>query len=88
MLKLYFRELPDPVVPRDCYDRVISLSQSLYHHRMEFEELKNTNEMTELVNIITELPKYSYNLLRFMCQFLNKVSQNSAGKLHAEILQY
>ena len=55
---------------------------------MEFEELKNTNEMTELVNIINELPKYSYNLLRFMCQFLNKVSQNSAGKLHAEILQY
>ena len=47
---------------------------------MEFEGLKNTDELTNLVTIITELPKYSYNLLRFMCQFLNKVSQYSAGK--------
>jgi len=78
LLKLYFRELPDPVIPRECYDRVIALSRSLFPHGTDFETLKTTEEMTELVHIITELPKYSYNLLRFMCQFLFKVSQCSA----------
>ena len=80
LLKLYFRELPDPVIPRESYDTVISLSRTLFHHRLEFEALKNTAEMADLVNIITELPKYSYNLLRFMCQFLNKATEYYAGK--------
>ena len=78
--RLNQRRLPDPVIPRESYDTVISLSRTLFHHRLEFEALKNTAEMADLVTIVTELPKYSYNLLRFMCQFLNKVTEYSAGK--------
>ncbi|KAM6185582.1 rho GTPase-activating protein 22 isoform 2-T2 [Rhynchocyon petersi] len=82
LLKLYLRELPEPVVPFARYEDFLSCAQLLTKDEGEagiFEAsvsliLKGTLELAKQVN---HLPPANYNLLRYICKFLDEVQSHS-----------
>ncbi|KAI6215685.1 hypothetical protein M3Y94_00413500 [Aphelenchoides besseyi] len=67
VLKLYLRELRDPLFPFFMFERVIDCAKST-----------NTDEFTsKIVELIRKLPPSSYLLLRYLFAFLNFVSNYS-----------
>ncbi|XP_016297305.1 rho GTPase-activating protein 25-like isoform X1 [Sinocyclocheilus anshuiensis] len=69
LLKLYLRELPEPVVPwtqyQDFLDSTLMLDATTAAGKEKLEEQ------------ISLLPKVNYNLLSYICRFLFEVQQNS-----------
>ncbi|XP_033109265.1 rho GTPase-activating protein 24-like isoform X2 [Anneissia japonica] len=66
LLKLYLRELPEPVIPWAHYDDIMN-GIRLY--------LQNPEQgRKELIKQLALLPRTNYNLLRYMCDFLHSVS--------------
>ncbi|XP_024242324.1 rho GTPase-activating protein 22 isoform X1 [Oncorhynchus tshawytscha] len=71
LLKLYLRELPEPVVPFSKYEDFLSCAQLL---------AKDVEEgVQELVKQVSYLPPANYNLLKYICMFLDEV-QSHANK--------
>ncbi|XP_041703614.1 rho GTPase-activating protein 22 isoform X2 [Coregonus clupeaformis] len=71
LLKLYFRELPEPVVPFSMYEDFLSCAQLL---------AKDVEEgVQELGKQVSNLPPANYNLLKYICMFLDEV-QSHANK--------
>ncbi|XP_049996694.1 rho GTPase-activating protein 22 isoform X2 [Alexandromys fortis] len=69
LLKLYLRELPEPVIPFARYEDFLSCAQLL---------TKDEGEGTlELANQVSNLPQANYNLLRYICRFLDEVQAHS-----------
>uniref|UniRef100_A0A8C9DVX0 Rho GTPase activating protein 22 n=1 Tax=Prolemur simus TaxID=1328070 RepID=A0A8C9DVX0_PROSS len=69
LLKLYLRELPEPVVPFARYEDFLSCAQLL---------TKDEGEGTlELAKQVSNLPQANYNLLRYICKFLDEVQSHS-----------
>ncbi|XP_008564855.1 PREDICTED: rho GTPase-activating protein 22 isoform X1 [Galeopterus variegatus] len=69
LLKLYLRELPEPVVPFARYEDFLSCAQLL---------TKDEGEGTlELAKQVSDLPQANYNLLRYICKFLDEVQSHS-----------
>ncbi|XP_032122729.1 rho GTPase-activating protein 22 isoform X7 [Sapajus apella] len=69
LLKLYLRELPEPVVPFARYEDFLSCAQLL---------TKDEGEGTlELAKQVSNLPQANYNLLRYICKFLHEVQAYS-----------
>ncbi|XP_023504048.2 rho GTPase-activating protein 22 isoform X3 [Equus caballus] len=69
LLKLYLRELPEPVVPFARYEDFLSCAQLL---------TKDEREGTlELAKQVRSLPLANYNLLRYICKFLDEVQSHS-----------
>ncbi|ELW66649.1 Rho GTPase-activating protein 22 [Tupaia chinensis] len=69
LLKLYLRELPEPVVPFARYEDFLSCAQLL---------TKDEGEGTlELAKQVSNLPQANYNLLRYICKFLDEVQAHS-----------
>ncbi|XP_050997790.1 rho GTPase-activating protein 22 isoform X2 [Acomys russatus] len=69
LLKLYLRELPEPVIPFARYEDFLSCAQLL---------TKDEGEGTlELANQVSSLPQANYNLLRYICTFLDEVQAHS-----------
>ncbi|XP_057676619.1 rho GTPase-activating protein 24 [Corythoichthys intestinalis] len=71
LLKLYLRQLPEPLVPFSHYEDFLLSGQMLLSDRMQGLE--------ELSNLLQELPVANFNLLKFICQFLNEVQSHSKG---------
>ncbi|XP_040826456.1 rho GTPase-activating protein 22 isoform X2 [Ochotona curzoniae] len=69
LLKLYLRELPEPVVPFARYEDFLSCAQLLTK-----DEGEGTLELAKQVN---NLPQANYNLLRYICRFLDEVQAHS-----------
>ncbi|XP_060047311.1 rho GTPase-activating protein 22 isoform X1 [Erinaceus europaeus] len=69
LLKLYLRELPEPVVPFARYEDFLSCAQLLTK-----DEGEGTLELTKQVS---SLPLANYNLLRYICKFLDEVQSHS-----------
>ncbi|KAM4852420.1 rho GTPase-activating protein 22 isoform 2-T2 [Thomomys bottae] len=70
LLKLYLRELPEPVIPFARYDDFLSCAQLL---------TKDEGEGTlELAKQVSNLPQANYNLLRYICKFLDEVQSHSS----------
>ncbi|XP_023597877.1 rho GTPase-activating protein 22 [Trichechus manatus latirostris] len=69
LLKLYLRELPEPVVPFARYEDFLSCAQLLTK-----DEGEGTLELAKQVN---DLPPANYNLLRYICKFLDEVQSHS-----------
>ncbi|XP_029609198.1 rho GTPase-activating protein 22-like isoform X2 [Salmo trutta] len=70
LLKLYLRELPEPVVPFNKYTEFLSTAQLL---------AKNQEEgILELGRQLKSLPQVNYNLLRYICRFLDEVQSHSS----------
>ncbi|KAE8631183.1 hypothetical protein XENTR_v10001103 [Xenopus tropicalis] len=69
LLKLYLRELPEPVIPFSKYEDFISSAK----HLSKEEE----SGMAELVKQVRSLPPVNYNLLKYICRFLDEVQSHS-----------
>ncbi|XP_043914847.1 rho GTPase-activating protein 24 isoform X2 [Protopterus annectens] len=69
LLKLYLRELPEPVIPYAKYDDFLSCAKML----TKGEE----NGMADLIQQVKSLPMVNYNLLQYICRFLDEVQSYS-----------
>ncbi|XP_061673814.1 rho GTPase-activating protein 25 isoform X2 [Syngnathoides biaculeatus] len=79
LLKLYLRELPEPVVPWAQYQDFLDCTNMLdTHHKTGKENLEKQ---------IALLPRINYNLLSYVCRFLFEVQLNSkTNKMNVENL--
>ncbi|XP_029704545.1 rho GTPase-activating protein 22-like [Takifugu rubripes] len=79
LLKLYLRQLPEPLVPFSRYQEFLFCAQKLLSER--------TLGLGELRNLLCELPFANFNLLNFICQFLYEVqSFSSSNRMSIQIL--
>ncbi|XP_076025116.1 rho GTPase-activating protein 24-like [Genypterus blacodes] len=79
LLKLYLRQLPEPLVPHSCYQHFLLCGQKMSSDR--------TLGLVQLRNLLHELPVANFNLLNFICQFLNDVqSYSSSNKMSRQNL--
>nr|XP_038947750.1 rho GTPase-activating protein 24 isoform X1 [Rattus norvegicus] len=79
LLKLYLRELPEPVVPYAKYEDFLSCATLLSK-----EEEAGVKELTKQVK---SLPVVNYNLLKYICRFLDEVqSYSGVNKMSAQNL--
>uniref|UniRef100_W5MV98 Si:ch211-247j9.1 n=1 Tax=Lepisosteus oculatus TaxID=7918 RepID=W5MV98_LEPOC len=65
LLKLYLRELPEPVVPFSKYDDFLLCAKLLSGGRQQ--------GLVQLKKLLQELPNANFNLLHYICGFLNEV---------------
>nr|XP_013054693.2 rho GTPase-activating protein 25 [Anser cygnoides] len=70
LLKLYLRELPEPVVPWIQYEDFLLCGQAL-----DVDERKGHQELLEQLSL---LPRDNYNLLSYICRFLHEIQLNSS----------
>lgn len=69
LLKLYFRELPEPVIPYEHFESFLSLATSFKYnsnHQQTFENLKS---------LVNQIPEENYRLLDFLTGFLFEISK-------------
>ncbi|XP_077456376.1 rho GTPase-activating protein 25 [Stigmatopora argus] len=79
LLKLYLRELPEPVVPWSQYQDFLDCTNMLDSGNKEGRE--------KLEKQISLLPRVNYNLLSYVCRFLFEVQLNSnINKMNVENL--
>ncbi|XP_029304243.1 rho GTPase-activating protein 24-like [Cottoperca gobio] len=79
LLKLYLRQLPEPLVPYRRYQDFLLCGQKLLSDRALV--------LGELRTLLHELPVVNFNLLNFICQFLNEVqSYSSSNKMSGKNL--
>ncbi|KAM6221294.1 rho GTPase-activating protein 25 isoform 2-T2 [Rhynchocyon petersi] len=70
LLKLYLRDLPEPVVPWSQYEEFLLCGQL-----MDSDEAKAQQELMKQLSI---LPPDNYSLLSYMCRFLHEIQLNCA----------
>ncbi|XP_037318930.2 rho GTPase-activating protein 22 isoform X3 [Pungitius pungitius] len=70
LLKLYLRELPEPVIPFSKYEDFLNCAQLLAK-----DEEEGVQELGRQVNT---LPLPNYNLLTYICKFLDEVQSHSS----------
>nr|XP_040052047.1 rho GTPase-activating protein 25 isoform X2 [Gasterosteus aculeatus aculeatus] len=79
LLKLYLRELPQPVVPWAQYQDFLDCTNPL--------DFSSTQGWEKLQKQIALLPRIHYNLLGYVCRFLFEVQQHSkVNKMNVENL--
>ncbi|XP_066501618.1 rho GTPase-activating protein 24 isoform X2 [Hoplias malabaricus] len=69
LLKLYLRELPEPVIPFCKYEEFLSCTKLLSRDQ--------DTGMKELRRQVESLPLVNYNLLKYICRFLDEVQSFS-----------
>ncbi|NWY12953.1 RHG24 protein, partial [Aphelocoma coerulescens] len=69
LLKLYLRELPEPVIPYAKYEDFLSCAKML--------SKEEETGLKELVKQVKSLPAVNYNLLKYICRFLDEVQSYS-----------
>ncbi|KAM9336805.1 rho GTPase-activating protein 22 [Symphorus nematophorus] len=68
LLKLYLRELPEPVIPFSKYEDFLTCAQLLAKDEEE--------GVQELGRQVSNLPLPNYNLLKYICKFLDEVQSH------------
>ncbi|XP_030010343.1 rho GTPase-activating protein 22-like [Sphaeramia orbicularis] len=80
LLKLYLRQLPEPPVPYNHYPDFLLCGRRL-------STSDRMMGLVELRNLLHELPVANFNLLNFICRFLNEVqSYSSTNKMSCQNL--
>ncbi|CAJ1067583.1 rho GTPase-activating protein 22 [Xyrichtys novacula] len=69
LLKLYIRELPEPIIPFSKYTQFLSCAQLLTKDK--------AMGISELCKQVKSLPQVNYNLLKYICRFLDEVQSHS-----------
>ncbi|XP_028318810.1 rho GTPase-activating protein 24 isoform X2 [Gouania willdenowi] len=69
LLKLYLRELPEPVIPFQKYEEFLSCAKLLCKD--------DETGAKELKGLVDCLPPVNYNLLKYICRFLDEVQSYS-----------
>ncbi|XP_058613681.1 rho GTPase-activating protein 24 isoform X1 [Onychostoma macrolepis] len=69
LLKLYLRELPEPLVPFSRYEEFLVCGKRIPSDREK--------GLQDLRSLLYELPVANFNLLKYICQFLNDVQSYS-----------
>ncbi|MED6267586.1 hypothetical protein CHARACLAT_013792, partial [Characodon lateralis] len=69
LLKLYIRELPEPIIPFSKYTQFLSCAQLLSKDK--------EMAIVELSKQVKSLPQVNYNLLKYICKFLDEVQLQS-----------
>ncbi|XP_030624630.1 rho GTPase-activating protein 24 isoform X2 [Chanos chanos] len=69
LLKLYLRELPEPVIPFSKYEDFLACTKLL--------SKDEDAGMKELRRLVESLPPVNYNLLKYICRFLDEVQSYS-----------
>ncbi|KAF1375770.1 hypothetical protein PFLUV_G00223630 [Perca fluviatilis] len=69
LLKLYIRELPEPIIPFSKYTQFLSCAQLLTKDK--------AMGIVELGKQVKSLPQVNYNLLTYICKFLDVVQSHS-----------
>ncbi|XP_051530159.1 rho GTPase-activating protein 22 [Myxocyprinus asiaticus] len=69
LLKLYLRELPEPVIPFCKYEDFLTCAQLLARDEEE--------GIQEIGKLVKTLPAANYNLLKYICKFLDEVQSHS-----------
>ncbi|KAM4730416.1 rho GTPase-activating protein 22 isoform 2-T2 [Anableps anableps] len=69
LLKLYIRELPEPIIPFSKYTQFLSCAQLLTKDK--------EMAIIELSKQVKSLPQVNYNLLKYICKFLDEVQMQS-----------
>ena len=67
LLKLYLRELPEPLIPVTFYESVMKIVTRDFH-------LDPENALDRLSKLLTNIPRHNYNLLQYLSHFLLQVS--------------
>jgi len=69
LLKLYLRELPEPVVPFVFYDS--------FRNAAKLYETNQLEALDEFKRLLMQLPKVNFNVLKYLSRFLNEVQTHS-----------
>ncbi|XP_019381382.1 PREDICTED: rho GTPase-activating protein 24 isoform X3 [Gavialis gangeticus] len=69
LLKLYLRELPEPVIPYAKYEDFLSCAKLL--------SKEEETGLKELVKQVKSLPPVNFSLLKYICRFLDEVQSYS-----------
>lgn len=69
LLKLYFRELPEPVIPFEHFESFLSLATSFKHNSKLESTLESLRTLTKMI------PIENYLLLDYLTSFLYKISK-------------
>ncbi|NXA41274.1 RHG24 protein, partial [Eudromia elegans] len=69
LLKLYLRELPEPVIPYAKYEDFLSCAKTI--------SKEEETGLRDLVKEVKSLPAVNYNLLKYICRFLDEVQSYS-----------
>ncbi|XP_031761521.1 rho GTPase-activating protein 22 isoform X2 [Xenopus tropicalis] len=79
LLKLYLRELPEPVIPFSRYQDFLRCA-----HILSGDQGEGTQELSILIK---SLPPVNYNLLKYICSFLDEVqSYSDTNKMNVQNL--
>ncbi|XP_037662393.1 rho GTPase-activating protein 25 isoform X2 [Choloepus didactylus] len=70
LLKLYLRDLPEPVVPWSQYEGFLLCGQLM--------NADETKAQQELIKQLAILPRDNYSLLSYTCRFLHEIQLNCA----------
>ncbi|XP_018495036.1 protein FAM13A [Galendromus occidentalis] len=68
LLKTFFRELPEPLIPSKMYNHFLEATQTTQSdHELRLGRFRA---------LVEELPEENFMVLRYLCRFLHKVSQH------------
>ncbi|XP_033121329.1 protein FAM13A-like [Anneissia japonica] len=71
LLKLYLRELPEPIVPAEIHRRFLAIYEGNDGSNL-------VNQLDNMKEILDDLPKENYVLLKYLNKFLVQVSQHES----------
>ncbi|XP_067042221.1 rho GTPase-activating protein 24-like isoform X1 [Acropora muricata] len=79
VLKSYFRELPEPLIPYDYFEVFLTAARCY--------EMREEDGIIAVQNQLKTLPQPNYSLLRFLCRFLHEVQKHcEQNKMNARNL--
>ena len=81
LLKLYFRELPEPLLTYDLYDHFIKALQPNFPHEVTLASdsiLPQEEKISNLKNVVRKLKPAHYRTLEYLLRHLNRVASHGS----------